>query len=320
MIASEGNETFTAVLNAVAGAPVGTPQTATVTIVDNEPAPTPTPSPTATPTPTPTATPAQALNISTRLRVDTGDKVMIGGFIIRGSASKPVVIRGLGPSLVNSGIPAANILGDPVLELRRPDGSLIQSNDNWKDSPDRSQIEGTIFQPTDDREAVILETLAPGNYTAILSGVGQTTGVGIVEVYDKDSAIASDLANISTRGFVRTGDEVMIGGFTLGGNNNPTRIAVRALGPSLTGAGLSEVLADPTLQLHNANGTIMVSNDDWQSDSASAGELSANGLALPNPKESGIFTSLAPPGQFTAIVAGKDGGLGIALVEIYDLR
>ncbi len=112
----------------------------------------------------------------------------------------------------------------------------------------------------------------------------------------------------------------MIGGFTLGGNNNPTNIAVRALGPSLANSGLSNVLADPMLELHNANGTIMVSNDDWQSDSASAAQLTANGLALPDPKESGIFTSLAPPGQFTAVVTGKNGGIGLALVEIYDIR
>jgi hypothetical protein len=245
---------------------------------------------------------------------------MIGGFIIRGSENKPVVIRGLGPSLVDSGVPPANVLPDPTLELRRSDGSLIKSNNNWQDDPENSEIEGTLFEPKDDRESVILATLEPGNYTAILSGVAQTTGVALVEIYDKDAAVDSDLANISTRGFVRTGDEVMIGGFTLGGNSNPTRIAVRALGPSLTSAGLSEVLADPTLALHNADGTIMVSNDDWNDDPASAAELTANGLALPHPQESGIFTSIAPPGQFTAIVAGKDGGVGIALVEIYNLK
>lgn len=245
---------------------------------------------------------------------------MIGGFIIRGNPSKPVILRGMGPSLVNSNIPAASVLNDPMLELRGPDGALITSNDNWKDSPQRPQIEGTPFEPTDDREAVIMATLAPGAYTAILSGVGQTSGIGLVEIYDNDQAIDSDLANISTRGFVQIADEVMIGGFTLGGNNNPTRIAVRALGPSLSSFGLVNLLADPTLELHNANGTIMVSNDNWMDDPVSAVELTANGLALPDTMESGIFTDLAPPGQFTAIVAGKDGGIGIALVEIYNLR
>jgi hypothetical protein len=263
---------------------------------------------------------AQALNISTRLLVDTGDKVMIGGFIIRGNASKPVVLRGLGPSLANANVPAASVLSDPMLELRGPNGALIMSNDNWKESPQRSQIEDTAFQPGDDREAVILTTLVPGNYTAVLSGVGGTAGVGIVEVYDNDQTIDSDLANISTRGFVQTGDEVMIGGFTLGGNNNATpRMAIRGLGPSLTSSGLSNVLADPTLELHDANGSTLIANDDWQSDPAAAGELSANGLALPDPKESGLFVSLSA-GQFTAILAGKNGGVGIGLVEIYNLR
>jgi hypothetical protein len=260
------------------------------------------------------------LNISTRLRVDVGDKVMIGGFIIRGNASKAVVLRGLGPSLVSAGVPAASVLNDPVLELHGPNGALITSNDNWKESSQKSQIEGTVFQPTDDRESVILATLSPAAYTVILKGVGQTTGIGLIEVYDNNQAVDSDLANISTRGFVDTGNNVMIGGFTLGGNNNPTRIAVRALGPSLSSFGLTNLLTDPTLELHNANGTIMVSNDDWQSDPVSAAQLTANGLALPNPKESGIFTALTPPGQFTAIVAGKNGGVGIALVEIYNLK
>jgi hypothetical protein len=245
---------------------------------------------------------------------------MIGGFIITGNVPKPVVLRGLGPSLVNAGIPAGSVLNDPVLELHGSSGALITMNDNWKESPQRSQIEGTIFQPSDDREAVILATLPPAAYTVILKGAGQTTGIGLVEVYDNNQALDSNLANISTRGFVLTGENVMIGGFTLGGNNNPTRIAVRALGPSLASFGLSNVLADPTLELHNANGTIMVSNDDWQSDPVSAAQLTANGLALSDPRESGIFSSVVPPGQFTAVLAGKNGGIGIALVEIYNLK
>ena len=159
----------------------------------------------------------------------------------------------------------------------------------------------------------------PGNYTVILSGVGQTSGIGLVEIYDNDRAVDAQLANISTRGFVQTADAVMIGGFTLGGNDNPSRVAVRALGPSLTSSGLSNVLADPTLQLRNQNGTVMISNDDWESDSVSAGELSDHGLALPHPKEAGIFATL-PAGHFTAILAGKDGGIGIGLVEVYNVQ
>ena len=181
-------------------------------------------------------------------------------------------------------------------------------------------IEGTDFQPTDDREAVVLATLPPAAYRVVLKGMNSTTGIGLIEIYDNNQAADSDLANLSTRGFVQTGDNVMIGGFTLGGTNNPTNMAVRALGPSLSAFGLVNLLADPTLELHNANGAIMVSNDDWQSDPVSAGLLMANGLAPSDPREAAIFTTLAPPGQFTAIVAGKNGNVGIALVEIYNLQ
>ena len=211
-------------------------------------------------------------------------------------------------------------LGDPVLELHGPNGALITSNNNWVDSPQKAQIQGTIFQPTDNRESVILATLQPGAYTAVLAGVGNTSGIGLIEIYDTNQGVDSDLANISTRGFVQTGDNVMIGGFTLGGNQNATRMVVRALGPSLSAFGLSNLMADPTLELRNANGTIMISNDNWTDDPASAAQLFANGLAPQNGNEAAIFTALARPGQFTAIVAGKNGGTGIALVEIYNLR
>jgi hypothetical protein len=328
-----GSSDFNASNGSLAGgqtvnAPTPTPTPAPTATATPIPVPTATPTatpipggtatPTPTPTPTPSATPAQALNISTRLRVDIGDKVMIGGFIVTGNASKPVVLRGLGPSLAASGIPATAVLADPVLELRGATGSLIMKNDNWKDDQ-RSLIEGTTFQPTDDHESVIVATLPVDAYTAILSGKNQTTGIGLVEIYDNDQTVDSTLANISTRGFVQTGDNVMIGGFTLGGNPASTRIAVRGVGPSLTGFGLSNVLADPTLELHNANGTVMISNDDWTDDATSAALLTANGLGLTDPKESGIFTTL-PPGPFTAILAGKSGGTGIGLVEIYNLK
>jgi hypothetical protein len=244
---------------------------------------------------------------------------MIAGFIIHGNTAKPVIMRGMGPSLANAGIPAGTVLNDPVLELRGSDGSLITSNDNWKDSPQRGQIEGSVFQPGDDREAVIVATLSPGAYTAILTGKGQTTGVGLVEVYDNNQIVDAELANISTRGFVQTGNNVMIGGFILGGSLNNTQIALRGIGPSLAQFGLDPVLADPTLELHDSNGATLAANDDWQSDPVSAAQLAAAGLGLTNSKESGIFTSL-PAGAFTAILAGKNGNIGIGLVELYDLR
>jgi len=241
---------------------------------------------------------------------------MIGGFIITGNIPKKVVIRGLGPSLASFGI--TDFLADPLLQLRSSNGSLLQQNDNWKDSQ-QAEIQATGLQPSDDRESAIVTTLVPGSYTAMLTGKGGTTGVGTVEVYDANLAADSQLANISTRGFVQTGNNVMIAGFSLGKGTGPTDIAVRGIGPSLNNFGLSNVLADPTLELRNSNGTLIVANDDWQSDPVSAGKLTAKGLALSNSKESGIYTTLSP-GQFTAIIAGKSGGTGIGLVEIYHVQ
>jgi hypothetical protein len=260
---------------------------------------------------------AKALNISTRLRVEIGDKAMIGGFIATGNASKSLVLRGIGPSLAKSGI--GDLLADPVVTLYAADQTVIFQNDNWKEGPQRSQIEGTTFQPSDDRESVMLVSVAPGNYTAILSGAGQTTGVGLVEVYDTNQAANSHLGNISTRGFVQVDNNVMIGGFILGGETGNTRLAIRGLGPSLEQSGLSDVLSNPTLELKNSNGTTLVANDNWEDDPVSADKLRANGLDLPDDLESGIFTTL-PPGAFTAILAGRSGGSGIGLVEVYNLR
>jgi hypothetical protein len=250
------------------------------------------------------------------MRVETGDRLMIGGFIITGNVPKKVVIRALGPSLAGFGI--TDFLADPTLELRSSSGGLLQQNDNWKDTQ-RTEIEATGLQPSDDRESALVTTLVPGNYTALLTGKGGTTGVGTVEVYDANIAADSELANLSTRGFVQTGNDVMIAGFTLGKGSNPTDIAIRGIGPSLTNVGLSNVLADPTLELRNSNGTLLISNDDWQSDPVSAGKLTAHGLGLSNSKESGIYTTM-PPGQYTAIIAGKSGGTGIGLIEIYRVQ
>ena len=224
--------------------------------------------------------------------------------------------RGIGPSLGNFGL--SDVLLDPVLELHGSQG-VLASNDNWKDGQ-RSQIEGTPFQPGDDRESVIMATLPPAAYTAILAGQNLTTGVALVEFYDDDGQTSdSALANISTRGFVRTGENVMIGGFILASASGNTNVAIRGLGPSLSQAGLSDVLADPTLALHDGNGALLISNDNWMDDPVSAAQLTASGLAPQNPNESGIFTSLLP-GAYTAILAGQNEGVGIGLVEIYSLQ
>lgn len=242
---------------------------------------------------------------------------MVGGIIITGNVPKKVVMRGIGPSLANSGI--SDFLTDPFLELRGSGGTLIRKNDNWKDDQ-RSEIEGTVFQPSDDRESVIVATLDPGGYTALLTGKGSSpTGVGVVEIYDADISANAQLANISTRGFVQTQGNILIGGFSLSGSSGSGNVAFRGIGPSLSQFGLSNVLADPVLELHNANGTVMLSNDDWQSDPVSAAALTARGLGLSNTKEAGIFASLFP-GQYTVMLTGKSGGIGIGLVEIYKVN
>lgn len=258
------------------------------------------------------------MNIATRARIETGNNVLIGGFIVTGTAPKVVAIRGIGPSLTASGVTDA--LADPTLELRSSNGAVVSSNDNWQDDATQAaQLTALGLAPTNSKEAGLVATLQPGAYTAIIAGKNQTSGIGLVEVYDADRASASLLANISTRGFVRTGENVMIGGFILGQTNGITRIVVRGIGPSLTQFGLTPILANPTLELRNSNGAVVVSNDNWQDDPTSAGQLSANGFALADPNESGIYASLTAD-QYTAILAGNNGGTGLGLVEIYNLR
>ncbi len=278
------------------------------------PAPTGTPTPSATPTPsgTPTPTPpAQLLNISTRLHVQTGENVGIGGFIVTGNAPKKVFLRGIGPSLIG----LASLLADPVLELHGADGSLIRANDNWKGTQ-QAAIKATTIPPTNDLESAIVATLAPGAYTAILRGKHGTSGVGLVEMYDLDIASDSQLANISTRGIVQTGGDVMIGGFIFGNGTGVERVLIRALGPSLT--GVSNALADPMLGLYDGNGTLIISDDNWKDDAGQAALITATGIPPRNARESALVTLLVP-GAYTAIVNGKNGGTGVGLVEIYHL-
>ena len=261
-----------------------------------------------------TPPPSQLVNISTRMRVQTGQNVLIGGFVITGSASKKVIVRAIGPSLTHAGL--TGVLANPVLELHRSNGSLITSNDNWKDSQ-QAAIQATTIPPSNDLESAIVATIAPGAYTAILSGKNATSGVGLVEVYDLNQTAASKLVNVSSRGSVQTGDNVMIGGFILGGGTAAAKVVVRAIGPSLSLAGISGALANPTLELRNANGTLVRSNDNWK-DTQQA-EIQATGVPPKNALESAIVATLSP-GGYTAIVAGKSGGTGVGLVEVYRLQ
>ena len=250
------------------------------------------------------------------MRVQTGDNVGIGGFIIAGAAPKHVLLRAIGPSLTQSGVP--NALADPVLELHGPGGFVTITNDNWRDDPvQQAAIIATGIPPTNNLESAIDTTLNPGAYTAIVKGKNNTSGVALVEIYDLSPAVAAKLANISTRALVGTGDNIVIAGFTLGGQNGDDRIVVRGLGPSLASVGMSNALADPTLELRDGNGALLASNNNWQDNPAQMAELIGSGLAPSNPLESAIAATL-PPGLYTALLAGLNNGAGIGLVEVYD--
>jgi hypothetical protein len=248
--------------------------------------------------------------------VDTGDNAGIGGLIITGSVPKRVIIRGIGPSLTTFGFPASELLSDPTLELHGPGSFATRTNNNWRDSQE-TEIEATGLAPTNDLESAMIVTLPPGAYTAILRGNGAGVGVGLVEVFDLDSAAASKLGNLSTRAFVRTGSNVVIAGFILGNGTGDDRVVVRGLGPSLSQFGVPNPLQDPTLELRDQNGTLLKSNNDWADDPTQAGEITAAGLAPTDGKESAIAATL-PPGLYTAVLAGSNATTGVGLVEVYD--
>lgn len=252
--------------------------------------------------------PHSLLNVATRLRSQTGGDVLIGGFIITGTEAKKVIVRATGPSM-----PVTGKLLDPVLALHAADGTLVAENDNW--NAHRNDVLSSNLAPVDEHESAIVATLQPGAYTAIVRGVSGSTGVALVELYDLNPASDSHIANISTRGKVETGDNVMIGGFIIGGDQ-PTTVIVRALGPSLGNQGVSGTLADTTLALHDGNGAKFAENDDWQSNQAQ--EISSSNLAPKDPREAAIVRTLQP-GNYTAIVRGKNETSGVALVEVYNL-
>jgi hypothetical protein len=269
---------------------------------------------TATPAwrPAVTQPPAVLGNIATRMRVGSGDNAMIGGFIISGNQSKKVIIRGRGPSLGAVGVQGA--LSDPFLELHDGTNAIIATNDNWQQAPNANEIPNG-FAPSDARESVIVTTLAPGNYTAVIKGAHGETGIGIVEMYDLTQSASSKLANLSTRGFVETGDNAMIGGLIMAGGS--AKVLVRAIGPSLQKFGIANLLQDPTLELINSNGATVAFNDNWQQ-GPNTNEI-PSGFTPSDPRESAIVTTIFA-GNYTAIVRGKDNAVGVALVEAYNLQ
>jgi hypothetical protein len=242
--------------------------------------------------------------------VRTGDNVGIGGFIISGTQPKTVLVRGIGPSL-----PLPGALADPVIEVHASAGELVATNDNWNDALTRQQIIDSGLAPTHDLESALWGIISPGLYTVVVRGKDNATGIGLFEVYDLSQGAPARLANISTRAFVGTGDNIVIAGFILGGNSGNDKILVRGIGPSLANFGIANPLADPTLELRDNNGTLLRSNNNWQD---SLEPLPPPGLRPTNNLESAIVATL-PPGPYTALLAGVNSGTGIGLVEVYDL-
>jgi len=267
------------------------------------------PVPTVPPNPSPA--PIQLVNIAGRVLVGTGDNVDIGGFIMQGSNSKRVLLRGIGPSLQASGI--ANALQDPVLELHDSSGT-VTTNDNWRSSQ-QTEIQQTGIAPTDDRESAIIATLPPGNSTAILKGAGNTTGIGVVEIYDLQPDVGQ-LGNLAVRANVQTGDNILIAGVIVNAGE-ARRVLCRGIGPELKSHGVPTALDDTTLELHDANGVLIGNNDNWK-DASNASEITATGIAPTIDSESAILQTLGP-GHYTAIVRGVNNTTGIGLAEVYKL-
>jgi hypothetical protein len=260
----------------------------------------------------PPPSPSKALNISTRVFVDTGERVTIAGFIVTGDINKKVLIRGIGPSLAASGVPTP--LANPTLTLFDSSGNVTMTNDDWRNSPEAAEIMSSGLAPTNDRESAMIATLAPGQYTAQLAGKDNGIGNGVVEVYDLQSGTSATLANLSTRGYVGSGDNVMIGGIIIGQGDSPIMV-FRAMGPSLANAGIANPLMDPTLTLYDSNGSQIAFDDDWQIPQVQA--VRAVNLVPPDSRESVIVSPFLSPGQYTAIVRGKNNTTGVALVESY---
>ncbi len=300
--------------------PIPTPSaTPTASVV---PTPSATPNPSITPTPNPSASPTPPvtgdalLNISTRARAQTGDNVLIGGFILGGdSATKQVVVRALGPSLGNQGV--ASPLLDPSLQLFDSSGNLLASNNDWMSNTNAQEISDVGLAPTDPRESAILTTLSPGNFTAVVTGSDSTTNnIALVEVYALDSTNPPELLNISTRTSVGTDQDQMIAGLIVGGTTAEA-VVVRGLGPSLSSSSITNPLPNPTLTIYDSSGIVIGQNDNWQDDPGATG-VQAVGLAPTNPLESAILLTL-PPGTYTAVLSDVNGATGVALVEVYNV-
>ena len=264
----------------------------------------------ASPPPVSDGTSVTLANVSSRMFVQTGDDVMIGGFIIQGDTPKKVVLRATGPSLAAAGV--SGVLDDPVLEVWNSSGAILATNDDWSTGTEDLTTLG--LAPSNARESAIIAILPAGSYSAVVHGKSSNTGVALFELYDLDQANGS-VANISTRGRVETGDKVMIGGFMLGGTQ-PTKVIVRAIGPSLVSSGVSDALLDPTLELYDSNGSLIFTNDNWRTDQEA--QIVDSTIPPTDDREAAIVATLAP-GAYSSIVRGKNDSSGVALFEVYAL-
>ena len=296
--------------------PVPTPTPTPSATPTPTPSPSPTPAPTATPTPTPSPIGSTLLNISTRAGAGSGENVLIGGFILgNGGGSKKVIVRAIGPSLAAAGITDA--LPDPSLQLVDATGKLLASNNDWVSGGQTQEIIDTTLAPGNPKESAIVATLAPGAYTAVVSGTDGPQNIALVEVYDLDSTNQPQLVNISTRARVKTGDGVMIAGTIIGGTKAET-LVFRGLGPSFASgpSAISDPLPDPELTVVDSHGNTIFTNDNWQD--SQAAQITAAGLAPTNRLESAMVITLAP-GSYTALLSDAHGGTGVGLLEIYNI-
>ena len=259
------------------------------------------------------------VDLSTRLRVETGQHLGIAGFIINGSTSKKVIVRTLGPTLGQFGV--VDVLQDPAISLFNSSNNLIAANDNWM-TDQQAEIQASGFAPGDSREPAIVQSLAPGAYTAVVRGVNGTSGTALLEVHDLAPLSGSLLTNMSTRGVVGTNSNVMIGGFIVGAGlgangDGSSEVLIRALGPELTSFGISDALQDPKMELYDGNGTLLLANDNWKDSQQAA--IQATGLAPGDDREPAILTTLIQ-GNWTAIVRSKSNATGVALIELYRIH
>jgi hypothetical protein len=262
---------------------------------------------------------AKLSNLSTRGYVGTGDSVMIAGFIVSGTGTTTVTIRALGPTIAAAPYNVAGTITDPVLTIVDGAGQVVASNDNWGDFTASSDIQAGGRAPSGPSEAVVQISVTQGNYTAIVTGAGGATGVSLVEVYDEGTGGDSiELSNLSTRGYVGTGDSVMIAGFIVGGDTgSSSTVTVRALGPTIAAApyNVAGTITDPVLTLVDGSGQVFATVDNWES-STSASAVTASSRNPVNAVESAHQFSVSP-GNYTAIVTGAGGNTGVSLVEVY---